>query len=341
MKVSVKQLSKITGFSPATISNALNRKKGVSAETSEKILRAAREHGYALEEKNFTKRIRVVTYRDSGEIFSDTPFFLELLEGVENESHALGYETAVVNLYQRHEDYQKRMEELLADAGSGILLIGTELTEESARPFAHSLAPLVLLDAYFKNLPFDAVLMDNDEGVESAVHILAARGHTEIGYLRGSVRISNFERRALAFYNAMVQHGLQIHNEFIVDAGVSIQTANDAVSQAIKAGHKMPTAFFADNDMIALGAMQAFQAAGWKIPDDISIVGFDDITFAKLFSPGLATVRVFKKELGAIAVQKLLGKMKRPSAIPTRTIAKTELIVRDSIGEPSKRRLKS
>ena len=104
MKISVKKISELSGFSQATVSNALTGKRRVGRETAEKILRIAREHGYTMEKH--VRRIRVVTYRDSGEVFSDSPFFSALLEGIENECRAQGYETAIINLYCRHEDYK-------------------------------------------------------------------------------------------------------------------------------------------------------------------------------------------------------------------------------------------
>ena len=99
----------------------------------------------------------------------------------------------------------------------------------------------------------------------------------------------------------------------------------------------MPTAFFADNDMIALGAMQAFQANGWHLPEDISIVGFDDISFGEVFSPGLTTIRVHKKELGRLAVKRLIELIKKPQTVKTRIETVNDLIVRGSVTAPSDR----
>ena len=130
MKVSLKTISEITGFSQATISNALHNKRGVNPKTAEQILKVAQEYGY-IQEKRITN-IKVVTYRDSGGVFSDTPFFSILMESVENEAHKCGYTTSIYNLYRHSEDYQERLQSLLEDTNSAILLIGTELQEEDA-----------------------------------------------------------------------------------------------------------------------------------------------------------------------------------------------------------------
>lgn len=341
MKMSIKKLSELSGFSPATVSNALNGKRSVSAETAEKITRLAQQYGYTgsaagerVERTAGDGRIRVVTYRESGKVFSDSPFFSFLLEGVENECHAQGYETAVVNLYRHQADYEERVADLLADRETGILLIGTELTEETARPFADADAPLVLVDAWFDRVPFNAVLMDNEASVQRAVEYLIGQGHERIGYLKSSVSISNFERRSVGWQRALVAHGLAPDERYIFRVPPSIVGACEAMRHALDEGRELPTAFFADNDMIALGAMQTLQARGLRIPEDISIVGFDDITFSEAFTPGLTTVRVAKKELGRIAVRRLLESMRYPSDVHTRTELVNDLVIRGSVAAP-------
>ena len=121
MKINIKKLSELSGFSAATVSNALNGKRGVNHETAQQILALAREYGYVPASR--IQSIRLVTYRDSGEVFSDAPFFSDLIESIENESRRNGYETKLVNLYRREPDYEEQVEDLLNDTSSAILLI--------------------------------------------------------------------------------------------------------------------------------------------------------------------------------------------------------------------------
>ena len=190
MKVNIKKLSELSGYSPATISNALHNRRGVSRQTAAKVWKLAQEAGYKV--KTSTRSIKLVTYSDSGEVFSDSPFFTTLMEGVENEARRRGFDTTIFNLYRRQPDYEQKLQQLLADTSSALLLMGTELGEQDAKRFLEAKAPLVLLDCSFDTLNFDAVLMDNENSVAQAVDYLVSRGHTEIGYLRGSVRIRNF-----------------------------------------------------------------------------------------------------------------------------------------------------
>lgn len=334
-KISIKELSELSGFSPATVSNALNKKRGVNPATAEQIVRLAQERGYITEDK--VKSIRVVTYRDSGEVFSDSPFFSVLLESVENESRKCGYETSIINLYRRHADYEERVKAVLNDTTSGVLLIGTELTDETARPFHEAVLPLVLLDAWMPHLAFNAVLMDNEGGAMAAVEHLIEHGHKRIGYLSGGLRIQNFQARERGFRRAMEAHGLAVDEHFFLEVPPSIQGSHERLLQILAEKCEMPTAFFADNDMIALGAMQAFQTHGWRLPEDVSIVGFDDISFGEVFSPGLTTVRVHKKELGCLAVRRLIELIKKPRAVKTRIEIVNDLVVRGSVAAPRER----
>ena len=167
MKINIKKLSELSGFSAATVSNALNGKRGVNHETAQQILALAREYGYVPASR--IQSIRLVTYRDSGEVFSDAPFLSDLIESIENESRRNGYETKLVNLYRREADYEQQVEDLLGDTSSAILLVGTELSEEDAKAFLNAQVPLVLLDCAFENLPFQCVLMENENAVAEAV----------------------------------------------------------------------------------------------------------------------------------------------------------------------------
>lgn len=332
MKISVKKISELSGFSQATVSNALTGKRRVGRETAEKILRIACEHGYAVEKR--VRRIRVVTYRDSGEVFSDSPFFSALLEGIENECRAKGYETTIINLYCRHEDYGEQVEALLADRGSGIILIGTELTEETARVFQEATVPLVVVDCWLPRVPMNAVLMENEDSVMEAVEYLIHQGHRAIGYIKSNVRIQNFECRARGFFRALAAHGIAPEDRFITEVPPSTQGAHAVFEEMIAAGRRMPTAFFADNDMMALGAMQTLQAHGFRVPQDISIVGFDDIVFSQSFSPGLTTISVHKKELGQAAVRRLIELVHEPEQPIQRIQLVNELILRGSVAMP-------
>lgn len=128
MRVSVRKISEATGFSPATVSNALNRKKGVNKETAEKILRAASEMGYRMDEK--IRKIRFVIFRKNGLIIDDSPFHPAVIEGVERQAKAMGLETVFNHVDVHDLEYGSQIQEILSDTESAVVLLGTEMLEE-------------------------------------------------------------------------------------------------------------------------------------------------------------------------------------------------------------------
>lgn len=329
MKINIKTISKLSGFSPATVSNALNNKKGVNAETAKKIIKIAQEYGYIHESK--ITNIKLVLYKDSGMIFSDSPFFAALLEGIENESRRSGYSTTIFNLYKTSSDYQERLLQILNDSTSAILFMGTELSEQDAKMFENISVPLVMLDSWFENLDFNAVLMNNVDSVFQAVQSLIDKGHQRIGYLKSSIRIQNFRFRQEGYERALHNRNLEVDTKYFFSVPPTLDGAYIEMDQILQKKPDLPTAFFADNDIIALGAMKAFQKNGYRIPEDLSFIGFDDLPFCNVFIPALTTIRVFKQEMGQLAVQRLIELIKTNTTLKIKIQICNELIERDSV----------
>jgi len=304
VKVSIKQIGQITGFSPATVSNALNHKKGVNSETSEKILKAAKEMGYQTE-KAITK-IKFVTYRKNGLIIDDSLIFPAMIEGVERQAKELGYETIFSHLNYSDETFKARLTEVLEDVNSLVILLGTEMLEEDYVPFKEFEGRIVLLDGWCEEGSFDSVLINNTDAACKAVRYLVEKGHKEIGYLRGDYRINAFRYREHGYHRILREQDLDVLPEYAVTIGTQIETAYEDMKKHLNGTPKLPTAFFADNDVIALGALRALQEKGIRIPDQISIVGFDDVKFGSISMPGLTTIHVYKQEMGEIAVRRVL-----------------------------------
>lgn len=331
MKVSIKQISELSGFSPATVSNVLNNKKGVNKDTAELILKIAKESGYI--SGNRINHIKLVIYKKSGVVVTDTPFFSALMEGVEKESGEAGYETVVCNLDKSSPDFRSRLGQVLNDTNSGILLLATELYEEDIKPFRNAVAPVVVLDSWFDTLSFDTVLINNTDSVCNAVDYLIRKGHRYIGYLSSSVPIKNFYYREVGYRRAHTRNGLKANSAFSVKLLPTMDGAYQDMLAYLKTSPRLPTAYFADNDIIAFGAMKALQECGYRIPDDISIIGFDDMPFCTVTSPALTTIRVFKKEMGRMAVRRLLEKMSSKSRVYSKIQIGTEFIERESVRE--------
>ena len=155
MKPSIKQLSEITGYSSATISNALNRKSNVNQETANKIWQAARETGYINESR--ISNIRLTVCRTHGKVVTDTPFFSSLISGVELECRALGYATIISHLDKADPNFDNLLQQILSDRTTANLVLATEFTEEDAHLFLNAESPVVLIDTWFEDMNFDTV----------------------------------------------------------------------------------------------------------------------------------------------------------------------------------------
>lgn len=302
MKVSIRDLSRMTGFSPATISNALNHKKGVNRETAEEIFRVARDTGYL--SANAVTKIKLLMFKKNGRIIENTPFFQSIIDGFEEECRRLGYEMVICRADQREEDYIHQVRELLSEQGAAVVVLATEMMEGDLEPFRNAPCPLVVLDYWTESMEFNAVLINNADAARSITEHLLENGHTEVGYLRGAFRIKGFRSRFVGFQTALMKRKLPYNEAFTITLGTSLNEAYQDMLSYLQTGPKLPTAFFADNDMIALGAMKALQEMGYSIPEDISVVGFDDLPFSEISSPALTTLRVPNKEMGKMAVRR-------------------------------------
>ena len=223
MRVSVRKISEATGFSPATVSNALNRKKGVNKETAEKILRAASEMGYRMDEK--IRKIRFVIFRKNGLIIDDSPFHPAVIEGVERQAKAMGLETVFNHVDVHDLEYGSQIQEILSDTESAVVLLGTEMLEEDFKEFQSAENRIVLLDGWSDQYFFDSVLISNTDSAAKAVEYLIQKGHSKIGYLRGDFRIQAFRYREIGYKRMMERYGLKINEEYLATVGTKIETA--------------------------------------------------------------------------------------------------------------------
>lgn len=327
----ITDLAKIAGVSPATISNALNNKKGISPEQRDKILEIAEKYGYKKKENRDEKKIiRFIVFKNNGLVFGDTPFFASLIEGIERESSDNGFEIAISHISET--DIPKLKESLEPESIKGIILLATEILPENLSILNELKKPLVIIDSYFKPLNYDFVLIDNAGGIRKAFNHLRDNGHSKIGYLKSSVFIYNFYYRYKEYRDSMEENNLVINPSHTYSILSTLDGAYNDMKKLLKdRTHDLPTAFIADNDIIAIGAIQALEEYGIKVPDDISIIGFDDMPFSRASSPKLTTIKVYKKYFGKVAVKRLIDKISNNDTLNIKMEIETKLIERNSV----------
>lgn len=338
MAASAKDIARELGLSPAAVSLALRGRPGVSENTRALVLEKAAELGYVPGDRGHPhpdKRgmIQLVIYKRHGKVFSDTPFFEQLTEGVAEKAAELGYHLSISYFYgsQNHQEQLRSLRSLKSD---GIILLATEMHSADARLFSGMDVPLVVLDNFFPAESYDMVGIDNRYGVVDAIRYLISCGHTRIGYLHSSVEIRNFLRRQDGYNmgcRLLPEPMARDAGRRVVRVGVLPEIAAADMQAYLATDPVLPTAFFADNDSIAAGCCRAIQEYGLRIPEDISVIGFDDSSICRITDPPLTTMGVQKERMGALAVTRLHERMQTNMPEIARILVRPRIVIRGTV----------
>lgn len=339
MKIRVRDIAARAGVSPATVSNALNGRPGVSKENTRHILKLAEEMGYvgSKTSKNSPEKsyMRLVMFKRHGLVVMDTQFFMELVESVERECQAEGHELIITHIHiAQDSDYRERIRAICAEQCAGILLLGTEMYTEDLALFAHCVSPLVALDNLFRHEQVHAVVMNNYDAGYQATNAMYAAGHRRIGHITSTVEFSNMRYRRKGFEAAMNEHGLTTDEDSLWRVTPTLDGAYRDMRALLEKDRVPPTAFFAGNDIMAVGCMRALAEKGYAVPQDVSLIGMDDLSICQFCTPPLSTIRVFRQEMGVIAVRTLLGLVGRLNYCTLKTEMSVSLIERGSVAPP-------
>ena len=334
MGITAKELAAKLNLSEAAVSMALRNKQGVSTETRKKVLEAADKYGYdftkTTKAKNPAKHITFVIYKRQGAVVGETPFFSELTEGVSMACTGHEYKLHIAYI-QKDDDVQTKIDEIIYSGCAGIILLGTEMQHEDLQPFLNIRIPLVLLDAYTDFIECDCVLINNVQGAFNATNYLISRTKNQPGYLRSAYQISNFDERADGFYKSIRLHGMSVSQSIVHKLTPSVEGAFADMLEILDQGEKLAPCYFADNDVIAIGAMKALQKKGFRIPEDVAIIGFDDLPITSYMEPPLATIHVPKKYMGEMAVKRLIEIISADRQLPLKIEVSTKLKKRRSV----------
>ena len=337
MSITAKELAKKLNLSGAAVSMALNNKPGVSPETRIKVCEAAQKYGYdfskikdKIELKKDYKLIYFIIFKRYGAVVSDTPFFSELTESIYENCRKANLTLRMRYVYD-YDHFDQIIAELKGDECKGIVLLGTEISQPELNSFVNAQIPLVVLDTYFDTIACDYVLINNQQGVHLATQTLIRKYGNHIGYLASSYPIVNYQQRAKSFYNTIGEHGFSPKQILLHKLTPSLDGAYLDMRALLEAGEPIAKAYFADNDLIAYGAIKAFQDFGYKIPEDIGIIGFDDIPMCKYSNPPLSTIHVNIRVLTKLAIQRLQEIMNGDASYCTKSEVNTTFISRNSL----------
>ncbi len=333
--MTLKEIAKIANVSPAAVSLVLNNKSGVGDAKRQEILTILKENNYVPTKRSSqaVKNLIFLKYAKNGILVEENAGFVSsIIDSLETECRRQGYHLGIVVSLQ---DLEGSLSSIDYSSVDGVFVLGTEL-DETAYPVLQKIpCPYVVIDNDMQTFPCNTVTMSNQEMVHIAVTHLASLGFTSIGYMHSKMYSQNFEERSYGFRQIVTKLGLffQPEHEYLLEP--TMLGSYTGMKQYLEANHKIPPCFFADNDVIALGAIKALKEFNYKIPQDISIIGFDDIRFSAISSPSLSTMRVHKSRMGSAAVKLLHESLVNSECHNVKIYINGEIILRHSTMQPS------
>jgi len=324
--VTIQDVAKTAGVSVSTVSRVLNGKLDVASETQGRIRSVIDDLGYTT---NLAARsMRSFKKNMVGLIMPDIayPFAVEVMKGVnraiaESEFDLIVYTTGDVRKSGRASHEQKYVSLLNNSITDGTIIVAPVTGEFSTE------APIVSIDPLMSDPNYPSVHATNHQGATEVMNYLMGLGHKRIGFISGRAELESSNRRFMGYRDALEQAGLPVAEELVASGDYTTETGVKCARELL-ALKKPPTAIFASNDQTAMGVFQAAQEMGLRIPEDLSVVGFDNIMDSKYM--GLTTVDQFISEMGFVATQMLI-KLINGEALDSQTYKmQTRLVVRNS-----------
>ncbi len=335
MSITAKELAEKLNLSATAVSMALNNKPGVSTETRAMVLEAAQKYGYdfsrlaAKTSKN--RSVSMIFYRSHNAILSYSPIFEELSDGTMRECTAQGCKCRIIQFYEKRDDLEALKGDLRLSDCAGIILVGTEMSEQAYAHFQDLRIPVVLLDTCFDSMNCNSVLIDNRQGAHLATEYLITRRMKQPGYLHSSYPLQNFNERMDGFRDAVKDAGMSFSRSPIHLLAPSLEGAFSDMMELLEQNVPLSDSYFADNDLIAIGAMKALKVKGYRIPEDVGIIGFDNISEARVVDPALTTISIPRHYMAQMAVRRLVELMEEPTPYCAKIRISTSLVKRFSV----------
>lgn len=330
--VDIRRVAELAGVSLGTVSNVLNRPQMVAERTRRRVEQAIAETGFV--RNGSARQLRAGRSPLIGLIVLDVsnPFFTEVARGVEDAANAAGSIVVLCNSDDSAAKEQRYLQSLEEQRVQGMLITPVGSGEASVQRVRRHGIAVVFLDHPSRSTDLCSVAVDDVLGGELATMHLLAQGHRRIGFIHGPPTIRQIAERQRGVLRAVKRFGLdpQMAVLNITLAGQNT-SEGEACVDLLLTSEQRPTAVFCGNDLLALGLMRGFAKHGIRVPQDIAVVGYDDVDFANVLSPPLTTIRQPKYELGYKAAQLLLEETRQPDQhTHQQVIFQPELLVRES-----------
>ncbi len=329
-----RDIAKIAGVSSATVSRVINKDKKVSPKTAKKVLEVIKENGYV--QNAMARNLRMANTKTIGYLVPDikNPFFISMLSGFQEMCFKQGYDIIFENTAEDTEKENKALDTLLRYRVAGLLAVFVDTNNEYIESFVNMGIPVVMIDRKSTGAQkSDYLMIDNVQGMRQIVDHLASLGHTDIALIHGTKELTPGIERLEGFYEAMQQNGIPVNQAFVVPGYFTEEGGYEAAERLLQLD-KRPTAIIGSNNLTTMGVYEALVDSGVRIPEEISIVGFDDFPFASYLQPPITVLKRPGISMGRVAAEMLLeriAKGEESKAIKPRTIVMpTELCIRNS-----------
>ena len=321
-------IAKEMGLSTVSVSKALSGKEGVSDEVREKIKRKAEEMGYRYNsiaksmKEGVSNNIGVLV---SERFFSENAFYSDLYQKVVREFSKQNY-SCILEILSRSDERQGQLPNMVVNNKIDGLVILGQMKSRYIEKLLEVGIPYIFLDFYDEHNAVDSVVSDSVYGSYLLTNYLIKKGHKKIGFVGDIYATSSILDRYVGYYKSLVQNNLEIRKEWVIS-----DRDEDGEFVRMGTGEDMPSAFVCNCDETAYRFVNQLKEDGYRVPEDISVVGFDDFIYARLCDPMLTTFRVDLEMMSEVAVDAMIKKIQDESYRIGRKVISGEVIIRDSV----------
>jgi LacI family transcriptional regulator len=318
MGVRIKDIAERLGVSPTTVSLVLSNKSGAGEELRDRILKTARELGYRPSRSAAKAESLCLLHiaRHGHTVNRDHDVFItDYIEGLSQGAKELNFSLEIITF--KPSPIEQILEAVLHNPAAGFVVLGTELSREDVEAFASLRKPLAFIDTYHERMDFDFVDMNNEDSIFLLLQHLRDMGHRSIGFVKGAVETRNFRLREEGFFAGLRALGLEANRSQLFSVDQTFHGAYNDMKAILERRPALPTALVCANDIIACGCLRAFSEAGIVVPEDLSVVGFDDLPISAVVDPTLTTIQVSKAQIGRMAVQLVAARIRGDAELPS------------------------
>lgn len=333
MRTTIKEVAKKAAVSTATVSRVFNSTGPVDEETRQRVLQAAQKLRYT---PNAAGRSLSTRRTDAlGLLLPDIygEFFSEVIRGADQTAQQHHYHLLVSSSHN-HRDEIKAALRVMSGRVDGLILMSPQIDAQTLKSNLPANLPVVLLNCFVDGVSFDSLNIDNCGGAHQMARHLLQHGHQRLAVIKGNAGNLDAEERLRGYRRALAESRIAAAEELELAGNFSEASGYEAVKKILALAAR-PTAIFALNDSMAVGALGALREFGVEIPGEMALAGFDDIPIARFLSPPLTSVHVSISELGAVAIQKLVDAIREKNRhAKQHAVTPTSLALRESCGCP-------